>query len=64
VVNALVLMMFNCVRMTIFQPTPEMVALAQELTKRSWDELIEYRAQAVPFILDLGDEAYALAAAM
>jgi hypothetical protein len=32
--------------------------------RRLWDERLEHTAQTLPFFLDLGDEAYALAAAM
>ncbi len=62
-VNAL-LMGTSAARWTMAQSTPEMIAQAEEIMKRPWDNYVEQRAQALPFFLDLGDEAYALAAAM
>jgi hypothetical protein len=44
----------------MLQPPEQMDATLRRL----WDERLEHTAQMLPFFLDLGDEAYALAAAM
>jgi len=44
--------------------TPEAYSQWEPTFKKSFDEFSEHAVQALPFFLDLGDEAYALAAAM
>jgi len=63
-VNALVMATFGSFYRVRSAATPEGARQMEEAWKRPLDDIIENGAQALSFFLDLGDEAYQLAAAM
>jgi hypothetical protein len=63
-VNALVIAAFIALSLFAVPRTREGKAPAEGFVQRPWDDIVECCAETLPFFLDLGDEASALAAAM